>query len=87
MEKQLTPEEIKDIQEREKLALEHLKANSLTPAALVQKVNIGNDTFVDKVICFLQDTKYIKKEGVPSPFDPNVPLDISPNISPDVPTP
>ncbi len=53
-----TEEQKNDIQEREKKALEILKELQLTPAVAVQKVNIGNDVFVDKLIPFLQDSKY-----------------------------
>ncbi len=63
--KNYTEEQVKDIQEREKKALEYLKDNGLTPAAIVEKVNVGKDMFVDKVIPFLQDTKYT---SVPSPL-------------------
>ena len=58
MNKELTKEQISDIQEREKKGLEALKELGLTPAAQVQKVNMGNDTFADKVIPYLQDTKF-----------------------------
>ena len=53
-----TPEQIKDIQEREKKGLEALKELQLTPAALISKHNIGNDTFADRLLPYLQDTKY-----------------------------
>lgn len=72
----LTEEQIKDIQEREKKALEYLKELQLTPAAIMQKINIGNDLFADKTIPYLQDIKYSGKEtGVPS-NDPEV----NPNV-------
>ncbi len=53
-----TEEQIKDVEEREAKALAFLKELQLTPAAVVQKTNIGNDIFVDKVVCYLQDIKY-----------------------------
>lgn len=55
---QYTPEQEKDIREREAKAIEHLKELQLSPAAILQKVNVGNDMFVDKVIPYLQDFKY-----------------------------
>lgn len=57
-----SPEEIKDIEAREKKGLEYLKELQLTPAAQVYKQNIGNDMFVDKVTPYLQDIKYNKNE-------------------------
>lgn len=58
-----TPEEVKDITEREAKGLEALKELQLTPAAAVSKLNIGHDSFVDKVQPYLQDTKYAKNES------------------------
>ena len=57
-----TQEQIKDIKERELKALEMLKELQLTPAAQIYKVNIGNDTFADKLIPYLADIKYNDKE-------------------------
>ena len=57
-----TQEQIKDITDREAKALELLKELQLTPAASVSKVNMGNDTFSDKVVCYLQDIKYVPKD-------------------------
>lgn len=59
-----TDEQVKDITEREQKGLEALKALHLTPAAQISKVQMGNDIFADKLIPFLQDTKYI---STPSP--------------------
>lgn len=56
-------DEIKDIQDREKKALKMLAELELTPAATIQKVNIGNDTFADKVTPYLQDIRYVKKNN------------------------
>lgn len=53
-------EEIKDIKDREKKCLEFLKEMDMTSAAQVYKQNIGNDVFVDKVTCYLQDIRYDK---------------------------
>lgn len=53
-----TEEQLKDIQEREKKALELLKELQLTPACFVYKQNIGNDSFIDVVRAYLQDVKY-----------------------------
>lgn len=59
-----SPEEIADIQEREKKALEMLKELQLNPSAQVVKVNIGNDVFADRVIPYLADLKYKKDEPI-----------------------
>lgn len=56
-----TPEQVKDITEREKKGLEVLKELGLTPAAQISKVNLGNDTFGDKLIPYLADVKYTPK--------------------------
>ena len=55
-----TPEEEKDIIERVEKANELLKELYLQPSASVGKKNLGDDTFVDQVIPYLQDIKYIK---------------------------
>lgn len=57
----MTEEQIKDITEREKKALEYLKENGLTPAAVIQKINLGDNTFADKIIAYLQDVRYSQK--------------------------
>lgn len=62
---QYSEEQIKDITEREKKGLEALKALQLTPAAQISKVNLGNDTFGDKLIPYLADVKYTP---TPSPL-------------------
>lgn len=54
-----TKDQIQDIQEREKKALAELKKLQLTPAAIVQKMKLDNDVFVDKVIPYLRDLKYV----------------------------
>ena len=69
---QYTEEQVKDVEGREAKALEMLKELELTPAAFCQKTNIGNDVFVDKITCYLQDTKFAEKvetpkEGVEAP--------------------
>lgn len=56
-----TEEEKKDIEERVEKAKTMLAELNLQPSAQVQKVNTGNDIFADKVIPFLQDTKYTPK--------------------------
>lgn len=61
MANKLTEVQIEDIQVREKKALEFLKENDLTPAAQVISVNLGNDVFGTKVVCYLQDIKYADK--------------------------
>lgn len=60
-----TEEQVKDITEREQKGLEALKALNLTPAAQISKVQMGSDIFADKLIPFLQDTKYT---STPSPL-------------------
>lgn len=55
---QYTREQVEDITKREAQGLEALKALHLTPASIIQKVNIGNDTFADKMIAYLADIKY-----------------------------
>ncbi len=57
-------EQIKDIQEREKLCLEFLAEHQMSPSANMQASNLGNDTFGLKVTPFLNDTKYAAKEEV-----------------------
>lgn len=57
-------EQIEDVKIREGKALETLKELQLTPAAQITKVNVGNDVFADRVIPFLQDTKYTEKKEV-----------------------
>lgn len=59
-----TKAQIADINEREQKGLEALKALNLTPAAQISKVQMGNDIFADKLVPFLQDTKYT---STPSP--------------------
>lgn len=59
-----TKEQIEDITKREKECLDFLKEHQMTPSCQIQKVNMGNDVFADKVIPFLMDLKY--KEVVSS---------------------
>jgi len=66
MNTQYTEEQVKDIEEREEKGLKALTDLQLTPAAIMQKVNIGNDTFVDKVLPYLMDTKYPVPQSVPN---------------------
>lgn len=53
-----TKEQIEDIAKREKMGIDYLRSIGLTPAAVIQKINIGNDTFADKLQPYLQDTRY-----------------------------
>ena len=53
-----TEEQKKDIEERLKKAEVVLKELQLFPSAVVQKINQGEDIFVDKIICYLQDSKF-----------------------------
>lgn len=73
-----TPEQIKDIQEREAKGLAFLKELGLTPSAAVQKFKMAGpkneELFMDQIIPFLQDTKYVskpvsKEEGIPTNVD------------------
>lgn len=79
--KPYTDDQIKDIQEREAMGLKMLKELELTPAALLTKVNTGNDLFADKVQPYLQDTKYNggSDEPIVSPIQKE-------DITPDEPT-
>lgn len=65
MNNQYTPEQIKDIQDREQKALDFLKELQLTPAAAVSKnrlmTNEGEEVWVDKVQPYLADFKYAPK--------------------------
>lgn len=58
MNNNFTPEQIADIKEREAKGLQALKDLQLTPAAIIQKANIGNDGFIDQVTPYLRDTKF-----------------------------
>lgn len=62
MNKEYTPEQIEDVKKREVMGIQALKDLELTPAAILNKVNLGEDVFADKVTPFLQDTKYAKKD-------------------------
>lgn len=75
-------DEVKDITERDKKCLDFLKENQMTPAASMQKVNIGNDVFADKLIPFLSDFKYNKNPMV-SPIQGK---DIKPKDEPNNPS-
>lgn len=66
-----TPEQVKEVQEREKKALEMLKELELTPAAMVEKFNVGDDVFADRVIPYLKDTKYSEKLSPIQDVKPN----------------
>lgn len=65
MENNYTKEQVKDITTREKKALEILQEMNVTPAAVIQKVKMntsdGAEIFVDKIIPYLADTKYVLK--------------------------
>lgn len=55
-----TKEQKEDINERVEKATKALKDLQLFPSAVVQKINQGEDIFVDKIICYLADSKYSK---------------------------
>ncbi len=61
-----TPEEISEITAREKKCLEFLKENSMSPAAVIQKVRLdikGVDVYADQVTPYLADFKYNENES------------------------
>lgn len=64
MNNKYSPEEIKDIQIREKEALDTLKRLQFTPSALLNSINLGNDVFATKVTPYLQDLKFTKPQDV-----------------------
>lgn len=62
-----SPEQKRDIEERVLKASKLLEELHLKPTASVQSVNVGDDVFSQKVIVYLQDTKYtspIKKKDL-----------------------
>lgn len=61
MDNKYSPEQIIDVQEREKKALDFLKELELTPSAILSMQNNGKDVFGIKVQPYLQDTKYQNK--------------------------
>lgn len=65
MNNKYTDEQVKDIEGREQKALQFLIEMELTPSAVLQAVNLGNDIFATKVIPFLKDTKFASKEETP----------------------
>ena len=56
-------EEVADITKRVEAAIEYLKENNLSLSAQISYQNTGEDTFVTKVIPYLQDTKYERKDN------------------------
>ncbi len=66
----LTAEQIEDIKKREAAAQQYLSDNGFIVDAVVQKVNVGEGMFVDKVIPYLQDTIHSRKVSV-TPFGEN----------------
>lgn len=59
--KNYTEAEIKDITEREKKALLMLLELELTPSCQILYEQSQGDTFVTKLVPYLQDLKYAKK--------------------------
>lgn len=55
---QFSSEQIKDIEERVEKAKSSLQELNLRPSSQVSIVNLGEDVFAQKVVSFLQDTKY-----------------------------
>lgn len=74
METKYTSEQVKDIEAREKEALETLKKLELTPACQIIKVNLDDDVFADRLYPYLADTKYSKKEVRTEPAKKEVPI-------------
>lgn len=67
MPQQYTPEQIKDIQEREAKALAYLAELQLTPSAQLSMENMNRtDVFGIRCQPYLQDTKYAP---VASPYE------------------
>jgi len=62
-----TPAQREDIEKRVAQANQFLKGLSLRPAVIMQPVNVGNDVFGLKPICYLADEKYT---NVVSPLTP-----------------
>ena len=52
-------EQKQEIRERVEKAGDLLKELKLAPAAHLSKVAVGDDTYADKVLPYLQDTKYV----------------------------
>lgn len=72
MQKDLTPEQILDVEQRVDKALAYLKELNLTPAAQLFPVKLDvedMDVFGTRVIPYLQDIKY-SGNSIPSPFVP-----------------
>lgn len=53
-----SPEMRKDIEARVAKAKKALEDLQLQPTANVQSINVGDDVFSQKVIVYLQDTRY-----------------------------
>lgn len=64
---QFSEAQIEDIKAREAKALDVLKELQLTPSAMPQLVNLGDDVFGIKIHPFLNDTKY-SQPSVVSPI-------------------
>ena len=58
-----TPEQIKDIEERELKAIEFLKSIQMTASVKVVSVNIGDNTFAHKLFPYLADLKFTEQPG------------------------
>lgn len=70
MNQKYTDEQIADIQAREAKAIEALKELQMTISSQVISVNVGDNTFAQKVIPYLADMKYTVQEGdVKSPIE------------------
>lgn len=65
-----TNEQIADIQGREAKAIAFLKEIEMTISAQVVSVNVGDNTFAQKVIPYISDLKFSVNEGdVKSPIE------------------
>jgi len=65
-----TESQISDIQAREAKGIQALKDLELTVSAQVISVNVGDNTFAQKVVPYLSDMKFTKQSGdVESPIE------------------
>lgn len=70
MPQEYTNAQIADIKDREAKGIQALKDLELTASAQVVSVNVGDNTFAQKVIPYLADMKFTKQIGdVESPIE------------------
>jgi len=63
MNQKYTDAQVTDITAREKEAVDFLKKIQMTVSAQVVSVNVGDNTFAQKVVPYLADMKYTEQEG------------------------